>query len=79
MATNSNHGRVVTTVLQLVSHLGGPECIPEDLDWAVDIPAGKQLLEWLASQTLDYPEQGDRPTLESVVSPIMLYPEEQSA
>ena len=79
MATNLDHGRVVTTVLQLVPHLGGPECTPEDLDWASDIPAGKQLLEWLASQTLDYPEQGDRPSLEAVVSPIVLYPEEQSA
>lgn len=36
--------------MELVSHLGGPSCTADELQWAADIPAGKRLLEWLASQ-----------------------------
>lgn len=37
-------------MIRIISHLGGPECSEEELIWATDIPSGKQLLEWLASQ-----------------------------
>lgn len=40
----------VTDVIRIISHLGGPDCSEDDLRWAADIPSGKQLLGWLASQ-----------------------------
>ena len=34
----------------IVSHLGGPEISPLEIDWALDLPAGKRLIEWLVDQ-----------------------------
>ena len=36
--------------IRLLSHLGGPDCTEENVAWAADIPGGKRLFEWLASQ-----------------------------
>ncbi|KAI0767127.1 hypothetical protein C8Q74DRAFT_1203828 [Fomes fomentarius] len=49
--------QTIARVIDLVSHLDGPACSPNELQWVADIPAGILLLEWLASQTLtsDYP------------------------
>jgi hypothetical protein len=33
-----------------VRHLGGPNIPTADVEWAMDLPAGKCLIEWLASQ-----------------------------
>ena len=49
-------------VLKMITHLGGPECSPEELQWAMDIPAGKQLLEWLASQVSDETQTNESST-----------------
>ena len=81
----------IARVLDLVSHLGGPACTPGELEWAADIPAGKLLLEWLASQVSDdrlaavaavaatdtssVPDLRSR-TLQASASPIALYKEE---
>ena len=75
----------ITRALEIISHLGGPECSPDELQWAMDIPAGKQLLEWLASQTTnddprqdtsadDSTTQDDR--LEAILAPIALFGDE---
>jgi hypothetical protein len=37
-------------VSSIVSHLGGPAIDPADVEWALDFPAGKALVEWLANQ-----------------------------
>ncbi|KAJ7099451.1 hypothetical protein B0H15DRAFT_820305 [Mycena belliarum] len=38
------------TITTTVSLLGGPNLSPQDIDWALDLPAGRRLLEWLVSQ-----------------------------
>ena len=43
----------ISRVLTLVSHLGGPSCTEDELKWAADIPAGNELLGWLAGQLPD--------------------------
>ena len=82
----------ISRVLTLVSHLGGPSCTEDELKWATDIPAGKELLDWLAGQ-LPEPTFTDRvagsgsnhnagPTrdvsglIQTTISPIALYGEE---
>jgi hypothetical protein len=37
----------------MVSQLGGPSISPAHIEWALDIPAGKRLIEWLAAQFRD--------------------------
>ena len=80
----------ISTVLEILAHLGGPECSPEELEWAVDIPAGKQLLEWIASQAdtegqIDrgqivgneqQPKGGSALNLRASLSPVALYQDE---
>lgn len=39
-----------STVTNIVSALGGPIIEPANIDWATELPAGKRLVEWLASQ-----------------------------
>ena len=34
----------------LISTLGGPLISPADIEWAVDLPTGEKLLEWVAAQ-----------------------------
>jgi hypothetical protein len=34
----------------IISELGGPSVPPADLSWALDIPAGRSLIEWLVAQ-----------------------------
>ena len=42
------------TVIAMVRHLGGPQNIePSDIEWANDIPAGRRLLEFFASQIVN--------------------------
>ena len=73
--------RTTTQVLGIISHLGGPQCSPEELSWAEDIPAGKQLLEWLADQTTHDLRQDDSEDdaisredhLAAFLAPISLY------
>ena len=77
----------------MLSHLGGPECTEENIAWAADIPTGKKLLKWLASQM--HAGDGDfshsatsvasrsiedvqSVALQTVISPISLYEDESS-
>jgi hypothetical protein len=46
-----------TKLTELVSTLGGPGIADTDIEWALDLPAGKKLVEWLAAQLCD--EEGD--------------------
>ncbi|KAJ7198559.1 hypothetical protein GGX14DRAFT_666027 [Mycena pura] len=39
-------------VTSIVSLLGGPELNAEDIEWALGIPAGQRLLEWIVSQAV---------------------------
>ncbi|KAI0753161.1 hypothetical protein C8Q80DRAFT_496992 [Daedaleopsis nitida] len=82
----------ITRVLELVAHLGGPSYSVHELEWAADIPAGKQLLEWLATQlpadnhspmnpntdsVIDTSISNfDKPTLQAGLAPIALYQDE---
>lgn len=40
-------------LVSIVSHLGGPKVTSGDIEWATDLPAGKKLIDWLASQVDD--------------------------
>ncbi|KAI0774813.1 hypothetical protein BD413DRAFT_472172 [Trametes elegans] len=51
MTTSS--ATTIADVTHLISHLGGPRCPDEDLQWAADIPAGNKILQWVASQASD--------------------------
>jgi hypothetical protein len=42
--------KITETVTTIVSLLGGPQFNADDIDWALDLPAGQRLLEWLVSQ-----------------------------
>ncbi|KAF7370705.1 hypothetical protein MSAN_00703700 [Mycena sanguinolenta] len=42
--------KITETATSIVSLLGGPQFNPEDIDWALDLPAGQRLLDWLVSQ-----------------------------
>ena len=44
---------VTEKVTTAVSQLGGPVVAPDDIAWALDLPAGRQLLEFLADQIQD--------------------------
>ena len=37
----------------IISALGGPSIQAEDIEWAIDLPAGKRLVDWIAAQLLD--------------------------
>jgi hypothetical protein len=37
----------------IISALGGPSIQVEDIEWAIDLPAGKKLVDWIAAQLLD--------------------------
>jgi len=37
----------------IISALGGPSIQAEDIEWAIDLPAGKRLVDWVAAQLLD--------------------------
>lgn len=37
----------------IISALGGPPIQAEDIEWALDLPAGKKLVDWIAAQLLD--------------------------
>lgn len=39
-------------LLSIVSHLGGPDISPRDVEWVTDLPAGKQLMGWLENQLI---------------------------
>ncbi|TBU31059.1 hypothetical protein BD311DRAFT_863568 [Dichomitus squalens] len=79
----------ISHVLELVSHLDRPRISSGDIAWATDIPAGKQLLQWLGAQLPDpsFADQvalaesnhtgpGCNPTLRASLAPIALYSEE---
>ena len=36
--------------ISMISQLGGPSLVAVDVAWALHISAGRQLIEWLASQ-----------------------------
>ncbi|KAJ7032710.1 hypothetical protein C8F04DRAFT_1261561 [Mycena alexandri] len=50
--------KITETATTIVSLLGGPELNAEDIDWALDVPAGQRLLEWLVSQ-VELPADSD--------------------
>lgn len=67
-------------LIDIVAHLGGPRIIPGDIEWAVDLPAGKQLVDWIAAQLDSDDERGsdggvDR-ALRVSMKDIALEPEE---
>ncbi|KAH9935230.1 uncharacterized protein BXZ73DRAFT_45620 [Epithele typhae] len=69
----------VSRVVDILSHLGGPECTHEDLQWSIDIPAGQQFLQWIATQVpeVDSPfNLGAGKTLHAALRPIALSQEE---
>ena len=73
----------VARVLQVIDHLGAPEYQSQDLYWAADIPEGKQLLEWLAAQSLPVHNHGaengpaaDARILQTSLSSVALYRDE---
>ena len=37
----------------IILALGGPHIQVEDIQWAIDLPAGKKLVDWIAAQLLD--------------------------
>jgi hypothetical protein len=37
----------------IIYALGGPSINVEDIEWAIDVPAGKKLVDWIAAQLLD--------------------------
>jgi hypothetical protein len=43
----------------IISTLGGPSIQAEDIEWAIDLPAGKKLVDWLAAQFLDETDTSD--------------------
>jgi hypothetical protein len=45
--------KITETVTTIVSLLGGSQFNADDIDWALDLPAGQRLLEWLVSQVGD--------------------------
>lgn len=47
--------------------------MPGDIEWAVDLPAGRQLVEWIAAQLDSNDEDRD---LELSLKTIALEPEE---
>ncbi len=55
--------QTIARVIDLVSHLDGPTCAPNELQWAADIPAGIPLLEWLSSQTVTSDHPATLPTV----------------
>lgn len=41
-------------LLSIISRLGGPDIAHEEIEWVTDLPAGKQLVEWLESQMVEH-------------------------
>lgn len=39
-----------TALITILDHLGGPQLTEADVSWISDLPAGKSLLDFLASQ-----------------------------
>lgn len=37
-------------LIEIVTFLGGSRVTPEEIEWAIDLPAGEQLVEWLVAQ-----------------------------
>jgi hypothetical protein len=37
----------------IILALGGPPIQVEDIEWAIDLPAGKKLVDWIAAQLVD--------------------------
>ncbi|KAJ8473863.1 hypothetical protein ONZ51_g7597 [Trametes cubensis] len=83
----------VADTIRMLSHLGGPECTEENIAWAADIPTGKKLLKWLASQmhagdgdfshsetsvASQSKEDVQSVALQTVISSISLYEDESS-
>lgn len=44
----------------IISALGGPSIQVEDIEWAIDLPVGKKLMDWIAAQLLDDEIDDDR-------------------
>ncbi|KAJ7593738.1 hypothetical protein C8J56DRAFT_1160524 [Mycena floridula] len=40
----------ISKIINIISSLGGPSIEQTDIQWATELPAGKKLIEWLASQ-----------------------------
>ncbi|KIK69023.1 hypothetical protein GYMLUDRAFT_236888 [Collybiopsis luxurians FD-317 M1] len=57
----------------IISYLGGPSYSPDELEWATRIPAGKNLIGWLADQL---PSDGDIAFQRAALSRIALHVEE---
>lgn len=67
------HPSATESLVDIVAHLGGPRIVPGDIEWAVDLPAGRQLVEWIAAQLDSNDEDRD---LELSLKTIALEPEE---
>lgn len=44
----------------IILALGGPSIQVEDIEWAIDLPVGKKLMDWIAAQLLDDEIDDDR-------------------
>ncbi|EMD32929.1 hypothetical protein CERSUDRAFT_98941 [Gelatoporia subvermispora B] len=42
--------KTTEALCNLVTSLGGPKLDPEELEWALDLPAGRAMLDWLIDQ-----------------------------
>lgn len=42
----------------MIRTLGGPRFSPGDFEWATSLPAGKNLIDWLASQAATEASEG---------------------
>lgn len=60
----------------IISALGGPSIQAEDIEWAIDLPAGKRLVDWIAAQLLDYETDDGRETHQAALGNIALEAEE---
>lgn len=46
------------TLASMIRTLGGPRFSPGDFEWATSLPAGKNLIDWLASQAATEASEG---------------------
>ncbi|KAF8870477.1 hypothetical protein BD779DRAFT_1580168 [Infundibulicybe gibba] len=60
----------------ILAALGGPNIPSTEFEWALEVPAGKALLEWIAAQTSDVESGEDGLGLEAALARIALEGEE---
>ncbi|CCM05217.1 uncharacterized protein FIBRA_07427 [Fibroporia radiculosa] len=46
-------------LVRIITALGGPELSPQELDWAISLPAGQAIVQWLTLQTTNISKEED--------------------